>query len=86
MRNIKALASLVGKNVTIFCGNYIYTGELLEVTPRGATLKDAAIVYETGDFDAPEWKDAQKLNADWSVSTSKIESFGLLKKKFPATK
>lgn len=86
MRKIRALNLLLGKEVTLFCGNYIYTGILSDVSPRGATLKDAAIVYETGDFDSPEWKDAQKLNSDWNISVSKIESWGVLTKKFPVQK
>ncbi len=75
----KGLESLLGQRVTLFCANYIYTGQLMRVSPTCVLLKDPAIVYETGPFDSSEWKDAQPLPGSWSVRLLAIESFGVLK-------
>ena len=75
----KGLGKLLGKNVTLFCMNYIYTGVLTGVNETCVLLTDAAIVYETGAFTERDWKDAQKLPHDWYVSITSIESFGKLK-------
>ena len=75
----EGLMKLLGSRVTLFCANYIYTGKLVGVNETCVLLEDAAIVYETGPLTDGKWKDAQKLPNDWYVSTSFIESFGLLK-------
>ena len=75
----EGLDALIGKRVTLFCGVYIYTGNLIGVNDKCVKLTDAAIVYETGSFDGSTWKDAQKLPKDWYVRTQSIESFGELK-------
>jgi hypothetical protein len=74
------LESLMGRVVTLFCANYHYTGKLVGVNDKFVLLKDPSIVYETGDFADPEWKDAQRLPHDeWYVQTQAIESFGEMK-------
>lgn len=75
----EGLISLLGQRVTLFCLNYIYTGDLEGVNDTCVLLKNAAIVYETGDFSNGPWKDVQKLPNHWYVSTGSIESFGILK-------
>ena len=75
----EGLKKLLGKRVTLFCLNYIYTGNLIGVNDTCVLLQDAAVVYETGAFTDKTWKDAQKLPNDWYVQTSAIESFGELK-------
>ena len=81
----KALTELVGKRVTFFCMNYIYTGTVHEVTDVQVHLKDAAIVYETGSFDDQNWSDAQNVprhlnkEGDWFVRISAVESWGVMK-------
>lgn len=73
------LVGLIGRRVTLFCLNYIYTGTLVRVGGGAAELADAGIVYETGGLLEPDWKDMQKLPGTWYVSLSAIESFGILK-------
>ncbi len=76
----EGLTKLLGEKVTIFCLNYIYTGELIGVNEDCVLLKNPAIVYETGPFDKKDWDDCQSLNVDeWYVQKSAIESFGVLK-------
>ena len=76
----EGLVGLLGEKVTLFCLNYIYTGELIGVNDSCVLLKDPAIVYETGAFDDPNWKDAQKMHCDeFYVTINCIESFGKLK-------
>lgn len=75
----EGLYKLIGERVTLFCLNYIYTGKLVGVNETCVLLTDAAIVYETGSLTDNKWVDAQELPNDWYVSTSSIESFGILK-------
>lgn len=75
----EGLVSLIGQRVTLFCMNYIYTGNLVGVNDYFCKLEDAAIVYETGAFSDPDWKDAQGLPEECYVMTSAIESFMILK-------
>ena len=75
----EGLLALLGKRVTLFCMNYIYTGDLEGVNDTCVKLKDAYIVYETGDFSSSGWKDAQKLAKEFYVQTAAIESFGICK-------
>jgi hypothetical protein len=81
----EGLESLLGKRVTLYCGVYIYTGDLVGVNASCVKLSNAGIVYETGPyFDkagnfVKDWLDYQRLPNDWYVSTQSIESFGILK-------
>ena len=75
----QGLKDLLGKRVTLFCVNYIYTGTLTEVNRNSALLTDPAIVYETGPLDSGPWQDAQRLPECWCVRLVSIESFGVLK-------
>jgi len=77
--NGEGLEKLLGERVTLFCLNYIYTGQLIGVNDSCVLLKDAAVVYETGAFTDKAWKDAQKLPGEWYVQIGAIESFGILK-------
>ena len=75
----EGLVKLLGKRVTLFCANYIYTGDLVGVNDNCVLLKNAGIVYETEDLTSKTWKDMQSLPNDWYVTTQSIESFGELK-------
>ena len=75
----EGLDKLLGERVTLFCANYIYTGNLTGVNESCVLLTDAAVVYETGPFGDKKWKDAQELPAEWYVQINAIESFGKLK-------
>lgn len=77
--SVQGLESLLGKRVTLFCLNYIYTGTLMGVNATCVYLVDPAIVYETGPLNTKTWMDAQALPHDWYVQTAAIESFGVLK-------
>jgi hypothetical protein len=75
----EGLMKLLGKRVTLFCCRYIYTGELIGVNDTCCLLKDAGIVYDTGELTTKEWSDMQELPNDWYIQLSSIESFGILK-------
>jgi len=75
----EGLEALIGKRITIFCGVYIYTGDLVGVNESCVKLENAAIVYETGELGTKTWKDAQSLPNSWYVSRGAIESFGIMK-------
>ncbi len=71
--------SLMNEVITIFSLNYIYTGKLIGVNDTCVLLEDPSIVYETGDFNSKDWKDAQKLPNQLYVQIGCIESFGIVK-------
>lgn len=75
----EGLVSLIGKNVTLFCANYIYTGILEGVNETCVKISSVKIVYETGAFDTPDWKDAQPLPNPVYIMIGLIESYTILK-------
>lgn len=75
----EGMVSLIGKRVTLFCLNYIYTGDLVGVNETCVRLDNPAIVYETGAFSEKKWKDAQNLPGTIYVMLACIEAFGIVK-------
>lgn len=75
----EGLIGLLGQRVTLFCVNYIYTGDLSGVNEDCVLLENGAIVYETGQLNSGKWTDAQPLPGKWYVVRSLIESFGVMK-------
>ena len=76
----EGLESFLNQNVVLFCLNYIYTGKLVGINDTFVKLEDPSIVYETGPFSTPGYKDAQKLHVkSFYVQTAAIESFGASK-------
>ena len=75
----EGLLALIGQKITLFCLNYIYTGELEGVNQSCVLLKEAYVVYSTGSFESKDWSDAQRIGKQWYVQISAIESFGILK-------
>lgn len=71
--------ALLGKRITLFCMNYIYTGDLVGVNNTCVLLDNPSIVYETGSFDTKTWKDAQKLPNSLYIQMSAVEAFGEVK-------
>lgn len=55
------LITLLGKYVFVMCLNYSYYGKLSGVNSTEIELEDSYLVYETGEWNAKTWKDAQKL-------------------------
>lgn len=72
----EGLESLLGEQVTLWCMNYIYHGNLVGVNNTFVVLENAAIVYETGPLCDSNFKDIQKLPSRWNIMTGTIESFG----------
>lgn len=58
------LLTLLNKKVMFIQSNYNYYGTLTGVNGREVELTDPYIVYETGAWSNPAWKDAQKLPTD----------------------
>ena len=75
----EGLEALLDEQVTFFCMNYIYTGKLVGIKETCVLLQDPKIVYETGDFQDKEWKDAQPVCPQLYIQTASIESFGVVK-------
>lgn len=76
----EGLEKLLGETVTLFCLNYFYNGELIGINDSCVLLKNPKIIYETGSFADPKWKDIQSMNIEeLYVNKSAIESFARTK-------
>ena len=76
----EGLIKLMGKKVTFFCLNYIYTGTLIGVNETCVLISKPEIVYETGAFSEAKYKDSQSLGIDeFYIQMGCIESFGVIK-------
>lgn len=75
----EGLLALLGERITCFCAVYIYTGKLVGVNKTCIKLESPKIVYETGDFSHPQWKDAQALPNEMYLQVGMIEAFGKVK-------
>ena len=71
----EGLMALMGKEVLLWCMNYIYCGTLVGVNDTCVLLQDAGVVYETGALPGEELKDFQKMNRDCYIMIQSIESF-----------
>jgi hypothetical protein len=77
----EGMLALIGQNVEIFCGIYIYAGKLVGVNDTCVKLANPHIVYETGEFLDKKYKDAQQMGREFHyVATGFIESFGVTHK------
>lgn len=71
---------LLGEQITLLCMNYFYTGKLVAVNKEFVELENPAIVYETGEWAAQSYKDAQPLGCkSLRVRTAAIEAYGKIK-------
>ena len=77
--NESAFEQLAGKTITCLCINYFYTGQLIGVNETSILLKNPKIIYETGEWSASDWKDAQEVCGELFINISAIESFGVIK-------
>ena len=69
--------ALMGENVEVFCGIYIYAGKLVGVNTSCIKLANPHLVYETGAFNDKKYKDAQSMNREFHyIQQGFIESFG----------
>lgn len=75
----EGLDSFLGERVTFFCANYIYTGRLVGVNDTFVRLAKPSIVYETGPFNDPKWRDAQALPNEMNIMLGFVESWGVVK-------
>ena len=74
----EGLLALLGEQVLLMCVNYSYVGKLIGVNDTCVQLENPGIVYETGEWSATKYKDAQALPVKtWYVGTQAIESFGV---------
>jgi hypothetical protein len=72
--------ALLGEQITLMCANYTYEGKLVGVNDTFLLLEDPGIVFETGAYDDPKWKDRQAFKCrQWRVQIAAVESWGQLK-------
>ena len=73
----EGLTALLGEKVILMCLNYNYVGTLVGVNDHVVMLDaaDAAVCYETGDWTASTWKDAQKVGHKLYVQVEHIEAY-----------
>jgi hypothetical protein len=67
--------SLMGQNVEIQTGIYIYAGKLVGVNNTCIKLENAHTVFETGEFTSKKYKDAQKRAEPLYIQVCNIITF-----------
>ena len=73
----EGLEALLGKEIMVWCANYIYAGVLAGVNEHDVMLTGAKVVYETGPLAEKGFSDAQALPGTcWYIRTALIESYG----------
>lgn len=72
----EGLEKFLGEKILLLCANYFYSGVLKGINDTCVLLGNPYIVYETGEWDAATYKDAQKLPEPWYVNINAIEAFG----------
>ena len=73
----EGLLSLLGKNIEVTSGNYIYAGKLVGVNLTCIKLANPHCVYETGPFSDKKYKDAQHMGREFHyLQCGFIEGFG----------
>lgn len=69
----------IGKKVLLFGVRYNYSGRLTTVNGNIVCLHDAVMVFDTGDFNDPNWATAAKPKTDIiNVNTDLMESYVVL--------
>ena len=68
--------AMLGKSIMLLCGNYHYTGILAGVNEDHLELNEPQLVYDTGEWSAKEWANAQPLKSPWRVMIQSVESWG----------
>lgn len=71
----EGLISLLNEEVLIMCFNYFYAGKLVGVNDTYIKLENCHVVYETGEWSAKNYKDAQKVSDEHYVQMASIESY-----------
>ena len=73
----EGFTALLGEKVILMCLNYNYVGTLAGVNDHDVLLdeKDAAVCYETGDWSASSWTDAQRVGKPLYVRKRAIEAY-----------
>lgn len=72
---IKDQDDLIGKEYAFQCARYIYFGTVEKVNSTFITLKNASIVYDTGELKAKEPADKQSLPKGINVMWGAVETF-----------
>ena len=68
------LPSLIDERVLVYGVNYFYTGILVAIDDFNIELEDVSIVYDTGDHDADNFADSQKLKGNRIINRNAYES------------
>lgn len=75
IKEIESMDDLVGETYLFQCARYIYHGEIKRVTHTYIELKDASVVFNTGDYSESEAEDKQSLPNGVKVMRQSIETF-----------
>lgn len=72
----EGLVSLIGSTIMVETLNFNYTGVLDGVNDTQILLREPKTVFETGDYKAKEWADAQRLpTSQMYIRLSAVQSY-----------
>ena len=79
LKEINSMEDLIGETYCFQCARYIYHGTVKFVNESYITLKDAGVVFETGEYSSKYAEDLQKLPNGVKIMRQSIEAFYKLK-------
>lgn len=79
VKEIENMQDLVGETYLFQCARYIYHGKVKSVTPTYIELKNAGVVFDTGDYSSSSPQDRQSLPKNVFVMRQSIEAFYKMK-------
>ena len=74
-KEILNMEELVGETYLFQCARYIYHGEVAFVNSDYLTLKNASVVFNTGDYSSSQAEDKQSLPNGVKIMRDSIEAF-----------
>jgi len=74
-KEILNMEELVGETYLFQCARYIYHGEVAFVNSDYITLKNAGVVFNTGEYSASEAEDRQALPKGVKIMRASVEAF-----------
>ena len=76
VKEIDSLGDLIGETYLFQCARYIYHGEVKSITTDYIELKNASVVFDTGDYENSDASDKQKVPKNKiHVMRQSIEAF-----------
>jgi hypothetical protein len=72
---VNSYEDLIGKKYLFWCVRYHFFGEVTAVNQKFITLKNAQVIFESGEYENKKPSDGQKLPKGINIPIQSIEAF-----------